>query len=163
MKRFFSFVLVILGLFIFVGCGSGKCCEAIELMGAGDRIHDTYTFANNGVKIKSEGKNVYTIYGSVEKLENAEVKKEFKIDEDISHVVAIKLTAIESDVNKDEVQISANGIRSYDAEHLNGSDYTFIILEAVPDKTVTISVKWNKDAEEINYVIYFASDLKLAE
>ncbi len=161
MKKILCLLLVMFSCFMFASCGNGKCCEAIELMGAGDRIHDTYTFANTGVKIKNEDKNVFTIYGSVEKLDNADVKKEFKIDEDINYVVAIKLTAIDEDVKKDEVQISTNGVRAYDAEHLNGSDYTFIILEAVPDKTITISVKWNKDANEQNYVVYFASDLKL--
>ena len=162
MKKILSFVLAILTVFMFSACGEGKCCDAIELMGAGDRIHDSYTFANNGVKIKNDDKNVYTIYGRVDKLENEAVKKEFKIAEDVTHVVAIKLTAIGVDVNKDEVQISTNGIRSYDAEHLNGSNYTFIILEAVPNKTITISVKWNKNAEELNYVVYFAQDIELA-
>ncbi len=161
MKRFLSLCLIALGLFIFVGCGNGKCCSAIELMGAGDRIHDSYTFANVGVKISSDKNNVYTISGSVEKIDNETVKKEFKIDNDVTHVVAIKLTAIKTKVVKDEVQISVNGSRAYDAEHLNGSDYTFIILEAVPDNTSTISVKWNKDAEELNYVVYFSADLNL--
>jgi len=161
MKRFLSLCLIALGLFIFVGCGNGKCCSAIELMGAGDRIHDSYTFANVGVKISSDKNNVYTISGSVEKIDNETVKKEFKIDNDVTHVVAIKLTAIKTKVVKDEAQISVNGSRAYDAEHLNGSDYTFIILEAVPDNTSTISVKWNKDAEELNYVVYFSADLNL--
>jgi len=89
------------------------------------------------------------------------LEKEFKIDNDVTHVVAIKLTAIKTKVVKDEAQISVNGSRAYDAEHLNGSDYTFIILEAVPDNTSTISVKWNKDAEELNYVVYFSADLNL--
>ena len=80
MKRFLSLCLIALGLFIFVGCGNGKCCSAIELMGAGDRIHDSYTFANVGVKISSDKNNVYTISGSVEKIDNETVKKEFKID-----------------------------------------------------------------------------------
>lgn len=161
MKKLVCILMAVFISFVFAGCGKGKCCEAIELMGAGDRIHDSYTFANTGVKIKNDDKNVYTIYGEVEKLENADVKKEFKIADDVTHVVAIKLTAIDETVKKDEVQISTNGIRAYDAEHLNGSDYTFIILEAVKDKTVTISVKWNKDAEELNYVVYFASDIIL--
>lgn len=161
MKKFLSLVMLCLVSVMFVACGSGKCCEAIELMGAGDRIHDSYTFANTGVKIKSDDKQTYTIYGSIEKLDDAAVKKEFKIDEDITHVVAIKLTAVDTEVDKDNLQISVNGIRSYDAEHLNGSDYTFIILEASKNKTVTITVKWNKDAEEKTYVVYFAEDIEL--
>ena len=96
-----------------------------------------------------------------EKLENAAVKKEFSIADDVNYVVAIKLTAIDSKVNKDEVEISTDGNRAYDAEHLNGSDYTFIILEAVPNKTTTISVRWNKGAEELVYVIYFDKNLEL--
>ncbi len=161
MKKVLSLVLLCFLSVMFVACGSGKCCEAIELMGAGDRIHDSYTFANTGVKIKNDGDNKYTIYGSVEKLENEAVKKEFKIDADVTHVVAIKLTAIDTEVDKDNLSISVNGNRSYDAEHLNGSDYTFIILEASKNKTVTISVKWNKEAEEKTYIVYFAEDLEL--
>lgn len=161
MKKIMSLFLVCLTALMFVSCGKGKCCEAIELMGAGDRIHDSYTFANTGVKIKSDDKQTYTIYGSVEKLENEAVKKEFKIDEDINHIVAIKLSAIDTEVDKDNLQISVNGIRSYDAEHLNGSDYTFILLEAAKNKTVTITVKWNKDAEEKTYVVYFTEDIEL--
>lgn len=160
MRKFFSVLLIFIMTLTLAGCGDEKCCEAIELMGAGDRIHDTYTFANVGTKIKKEN-DIYTIYGEVAPLESEDVKKEFKIDEDVTHVVAIKLTAIETEVKKDEVQISVNGLRAYDAEHLNGSDYTFIILEAVPSQMVTISVKWNKDATELNYVLTFAADLKL--
>ena len=146
MKKILSLCFIFMfSLIIFVGCGSGQSAKAIELMGAGDRIHDSFTFANIGVKIKDDGKNTYTIYGSVEKLENAAVKKEFSIGK----------------VNKDEVEISTDGNRAYDAEHLNGSDYTFIILEAVPDKTTTISVRWNKGAEELVYVIYFDKNLEL--
>jgi hypothetical protein len=161
MKKLLSLFFACLACVLFVGCGSGKCCSAIELMGAGDRIHDTYTFANSGVKIKDDGKNTYTIYGSVDKIYNDAVKKEFDIADDVTHVVALKLSAINSEVKKDEVEISTNGNRAYDAEHLNGSDYTFIIFEAVPNKTTTITVKWNKDAEELVYVIYFDSELTL--
>ena len=162
MKKILSLCFIFMfSLIILVGCGSGQSAKAIELMGAGDRIHDSFTFANIGVKIKDDGKNTYTIYGSVEKLENAAVKKEFSIADDVNYVVAIKLTAIDSKVNKDEVEISTDGNRAYDAEHLNGSDYTFIILEAVPNKTTTISVRWNKDAEELVYVIYFDKNLEL--
>ena len=76
-------------------------------------------------------------------------------------MVAIKLTAIDTAVDKEKLTISVNGIRSYDAEHLNGSDYTFIILEAVKNRTVTITVKWNEQAEEKTYVVYFAEDINL--
>ena len=162
MKKLLSLCFVCLfAIMIFVGCGDGECCKAIELMGAGDRIHDSYTFANVGVKINDDGKNTYTIYGSVDKLDDAAVKEEFDIAEDVTHVVAIKLTAIKTEVKKDEVEISTDGNRAYDAEHLNGSDYTFIILEAVPGKTTNISVKWNKDAEGLNYIVYFDSNLEL--
>ncbi len=161
MKKILSMILACFAMILFVGCGNGECCKAIELMGAGDRIHDSYTFANVGVKIKDDGKNTYTIYGSVDKLENPAVKEEFKIAEDVTHVVAIKLSAIKTQVKKDEVVITTNGNRSYDAEHLNGSDYTFIILEAIPGNTTTITVKWNKDAEELVYVVYFDTNLTL--
>ena len=130
-------------------------------MGAGDRIHDTFTFANTGVKIKTDDDKKFTIYGSVEKLMDENVKKEFDIDEDVTHVVAIKLTAIQDEVDKDKVKISVNGDRAYDAEHLNGSDYTFIILEAAKDRTVTITVKWNENADEKTYVIYFDEEIEL--
>lgn len=160
MKKILSLFLIFICIGVFVGC-NGSCCKAIELMGAGDRIHDTYTFANIGVKISDDGNNTYNISGSVEKLENESVKKEFGIANDVDHVVAIKLTAINSNVNKDEVQISTNGNRTYDAEHLNGSDYTFIILEAVPGKTVTITVKWNAQDEEKVYVVNFDQNLTL--
>lgn len=160
MKRFIYGCLICLMMVVCVGCGE-KSATAIELMGAGDRIHDTYTFANNGVGIKDEGKNVYSITGSVEKLTDEKVRNEFKIAEDISHIVAIKLTAIDEDVVKDEVVIYTNGNEAYDAEHLNGSDYTFVLLEVVPGGSTSISVKWNKDAKEINYVINFSEDIKL--
>ena len=161
MKKVFSLFFICLFCLSFVACGKGKCCEAIELMGAGDRIHDTYTFANTGVKIKTDDDKKFTIYGSVEKLTDDAVKKEFDIDEDVTHVVAIKLTAIDDEVDKDKVKISIDGDRSYDAEHLNGSDYTFIILEAVKDRMVNISVKWNEESEEKNYIVYFDEDIEL--
>ena len=92
---------------------------------------------------------------------DSNVKKEFKIDEDVTHVVAIKLTAIEDEVKKDEVEITVNGSRSYDAEHLNGSDYTFIILEVNRGQTVSIGAKWNSEAEVKNYVINFSEEIEL--
>lgn len=161
MKKVFSLFFICLFCMTLVACGKGKCCEAVELMGAGDRIHDTFTFANTGVKIKTDDDKKFTIYGSVEKLMDENVKKEFDIDEDVTHVVAIKLTAIQDEVDKDKVKISVNGDRAYDAEHLNGSDYTFIILEAAKDRTVTITVKWNENADEKTYVIYFDEEIEL--
>lgn len=161
MKKFISLIFCgIVCLMLCVACSKNEKMKAIELMGAGDRIHDTYTFANTGVEISDE-KNVYTINGSVEKLSDAEVKKEFDIADDVTHVVAIKLSAIDEEVDKKEVQIAVDGVRNYDAEHLNGSTYTYIILEAVPDKTVTITVKWSENSEEKTYIIYFSADLNL--
>lgn len=154
---------LILTFFVSLGFISCKCtgCKAIELMGAGDRIHDTYTFANTGVKIQKLNDVTYEISGSVEKLEDENVKKEFSIAGDVTHIVAIKLTAIDATVDKKNVNIKVDGIRSYDAEHLNGSDYTFIILEAVAGETVTITVKWNSEVKEKVYVINFVNDLVL--
>lgn len=129
-------------------------------MGAGDRIHDSFTFANTGVEIKETEENVYLISGSVEKLESEEVKSEFNIASDIDYVVAIKLSANGKEVIKDKVTISVDGLRSYDAEHLNGSDYTFIILEARKNETVSIKVSWNGTDEE-NYVLKFDENLIL--
>ncbi len=160
MKKFIAYLLSIFMVLSLVSCGCTKC-SAIELMGAGDRIHDSYTFANIGVNINETKENYYEISGSVEQLNSQEVKDEFDIAEDINYVVAIKLTAINCTVDKENVSISVNGIRAYDAEHLNGSDYTFIILEAVPGGTVSISVKWNSDVEEKTYVVHFADDLEL--
>ena len=160
LKYLFVYAMIFFSALNFMSCGCIGC-SAIELMGAGDRIHDSYTFANVGVKIKEEKENYFVISGSVEKLTDSNVKQEFKIDEDIDYVVAIKLTAINSEVDKENVTISVNGIRSYDAEHLNASDYTFVILEAVPGVTVSINVKWNKDAEEKTYFVKFADDLNL--
>lgn len=160
MKKFLSAILMTCLMFVFVGCGSNMK-SAIELMGAGDRIHDSFTFANIGVNIRNNSENVYTISGSVDSLESSEVKKEFDIENDVSHVVAIKLTAVGTQVDKESVEIKTNGIRAYDAEHLNGSNYTFIILEAIPGKTVSISVKWNKDDQEKTYIINFDENLTL--
>lgn len=160
MRNFLCLCLSVLSMFMFVSCGRGKCCSAIELMGAGDKIHDSYTFANTGVKIKEDG-NTYNIYGSVEKLTDEKVKTEFGIKESVSHVVAVKLSAIKSEVKKDEVEIYVNGAENYDAEHLNGSDFTYIIIEAVPSNTVSISVKWNKDMTKLTYILNFDSDLVL--
>ncbi|MBQ8452071.1 MAG: hypothetical protein IJ538_04795 [Clostridia bacterium] len=160
MKKVLNFLFIMLIPILMIGCGCGNGCKAIELTGAGDRIHDSYTFANSGVQINDDG-NVFKIFGSVEKLDDEGVKKEFKIDDDVSHVVAIKLSSIDEDVVKKDVEISVNGVRNYDAEHLNGSDYTFIILEVVPGNTTTISVKWNKDAETKNYAINFDENIEL--
>ncbi len=161
MKKISCFIMVVLCLISCAACSKKNSKSAIELMGAGDRIHDTFTFANTGVEIFNNEKNVYTISGSVEKLEDENVKKEFSINDDVTHVVAIKLSAMDDDVKKQEVQISVDGVRNYDAEHLNGSDYTFIILEAIKNKTVTITVKWNKDAKEKTYIVYFAENIEL--
>lgn len=159
MKKLMSIALMSFCMLYLISCGCSKC-KAIELMGAGDRIHDTYTFANTGVKIKETNENVYEISGSVEKLSDSNVKKEFKIDEDINHVVAIKLTATDTSVDKDKLEIMVNGNRAYDAEHLNGSDYTFIIIEAKPDTSVSITVNWNGESEK-HYIVKFSPDLVL--
>lgn len=160
MKKFSIIIVSLLIIFVFVGCGS-SCSDPIQLMGAGDKIHDSYTFANVGTVIKNDGKNTYTISGSVEKLEDENVKKEFNIAEDVSHVVAIKLCAENDKVVKDEVEIYINGARNYDAEHLNGSHFTYIILEAKQNQTVSISVKWNSKSESKTYILYFSKDLIL--
>lgn len=160
-KRMFSVFLIAVISVVCCACCDGCTVKAIELMGAGDRIHDSYTFANVGTKIKDDGENKYTIYGSVDKLSDENVKTEFKIASDINYIVAIKLTSINTEVVKDEVEIYIDGARNYDAEHLNGSTYTFILLEAKADATATISVKWNSKAETLNYTIYFDSQLEL--
>ena len=137
-------------------------CKDIQLMGAGDRIHDSYTFANNGVKLQDLGENNYEISGSVDYLSDTKVKEEFNISEGVNHVVAIKLSNCSNTVVKeDEVEIQINGVENYDAEHLNGSDYTFIILAAKVGATSTISVKWNKDAQAKVYTIHMSDDLVL--
>ena len=160
MKKIFSIALSILCLITIVGCSQKNSKKDIELMGAGDRIHDTYTFANNGVKIEEKEENVYRIFGSVDKMEDVAVKDEFEIDADVSHVVAVKLSANGRNVVREKVSIKIDGIRSFDAEHLNGSDYTFIILEAVKNKSVAITVSWDGE-NEINYVLMFDENLTL--
>ena len=152
--------LLVIAIFIFAGCSKNEKTSAIELMGAGDRIHDTYTFANNGVKINHSDNN-YVISGSVDKLTDENVKSEFDIENTVSHVVAIKLTAVDSKVVKDEVEIQVDGSRAYDAEHLNGENYTFIILEAVPGQSVSVVAKWSNSDEEKTYIVRFAEDLNL--
>ena len=109
MKKTICWFLCVFALF-FVACGSGHKTNAIELMGAGDQIHDSYTFANNGVTI-SRDNNTYLIGGSVDKLTDEAVKQEFEIADSVTHVVAIKLTAVESDVVKDEVEIDVEAVR----------------------------------------------------
>ncbi len=164
-KNIFMIVLgfAVLGAAIGLAACKDKCKD-IELMGAGDRIHDSYTFANTGVGLTDMGNNKFEITGSIEYLSDSAVKTEFKIPEDVSHVVAIKLTNC-SGVNivKEEVKVEVNGTRNYDAEHLNGSNYTFIILEAKVGATTTISVKWNKDAEPMVYTIKMSDNLVLKE
>lgn len=161
MKKIFSFIIVVMLSFCFVSCAKTKSENAIELMGAGDRIHDTYTFANSGVNISKNENDIYTIFGDVEPLSDAGVKKEFNIDDDVTHIVAIKLTNTKKNTNKDEVEISVNGVRNYDAEHLNGTNYTFILLEALKGKVVTISVKWNGNSQEETYVVNFSENINL--
>lgn len=153
------FVMVFMMMFV-VSCGESDTRKAIELMGAGDRIHDSFTFANVGVEIEEKENNVYRIFGSVEKLQNESIKTEFNIENDVNYVVAIKLSSIDSKVVDDKLKVKVDGVRSYDSEHLNGLDYTFIILEAVKGKTVSISVSWDGE-EELNYIVKFDEDLIL--
>lgn len=162
-KSIFVVLLSIICLGVAVGITACKDdCKDIELMGAGDRIHDTYTFANIGVILTNSGDNNYEISGSVEYLTDQKVKKEFSIAEDINYVVVIKLTNCSStSVDSKEVEIMVDGNRNYDAEHLNGSNYTFIILEAKPNTTTKISVKWNKDADVKEYSIFMKPELQL--
>lgn len=165
-KTILMVVLSVIALGIAVGLTACKKeqCKEIQLMGAGDRIHDSYTFANSGVTLTETGENKFEISGSVDYLSDTAVKNEFDIAEDINHVVVIKLTNCSSAaVVKEEVEIIINGVRNYDAEHLNGSDYTFIILEAIVGSTTTISVKWNKDATPIVYTITMSDELVLKE
>lgn len=161
MKRFIYFALILFVCLSFVACKDNRQTSAIELMGAGDRIHDSFTFANSGVELSDDGDNRYTISGSVQKLNDKAVKSEFGIDEDVSHVVAIKLSAMGENVVSEEVEITVDGLRAYDAEHLNGSNYTFIILDAVASRTLTIKVKWNNKMQQKSYVIHFADNLEL--
>ena len=160
MKKSILVLVMILISGICVACAKNEKTNAIELMGAGDKIHDSYTFANEGVVLTKEDEN-YLISGSVYALNDEAVKKEFDIAEDVAHVVAVKLTAIESEVVADEVEINVNGTRAYDAEHLNGFNYTYIILEAVPSDEVVINVKWSANAEEKTYIIKYNQDLLL--
>ncbi len=160
MKKIFTLILSIMLLCLVAACTKVEEKKDIELMGAGDRIHDSYTFANTGVKIEEKENNVYRIYGEIEKLENNDVKKEFHINESVSHVVVLKLSANGKEVNKEKVLIKIDGVESYDAEHLNGDDYTFIILQVIKGTTVSITVSWN-GVDETNYVIMFDENLIL--
>lgn len=159
MRKFLSVIFSLICLMVCIGC-SGSKTKAIELMGAGDKIHDTFTFANIGVEIKEVDESSYEISGNVEKLTDENVKDEFDIDADVTHVVAIKLTAIDSTVVEEKVKVYIDGSRAYDAEHLNGSNYTFIILEANPSATVTISVLWDGENEK-TYSVKFNENLVL--
>lgn len=157
-KKFIGIFLFILAM-ITISCSSMKTND-IELMGAGDRIHDSYTFANTGVELDYDGDDVYTVSGSVEKLTDESVKEEFNIASDIDYVVAIKLSANGRDVVKDKVTIKVNGVRSYDAEHLNGSDYTFVLLEVKVGGSVSINVSWNGEDTK-DYILKFSDNLIL--
>lgn len=164
MKKFI-FVVAISAVCIASAIGLTACknkCKDISLMGAGDRVHDSYTFANTGVTLKDLGDNKFEINGSVDYLSDDAVKQEFGIAENINHVIAIKLQNCDNtNVVADEVVIEVNGVENYDAEHLNGTDYTFIILEAKVGSTTTISVKWSAKAETKVYTIYMADSLQL--
>jgi len=160
MKRIFVMVMCFALLVVASACSEKNTKKDIELMGAGDKIHDTFTFANLGVELKEKEDNVYEISGSVEKLEDENVKDEFDIDEDVNNVVAVKLSANGREVVKDKVSIKVNGVRNYDAEHLNGDDHTFVILEAVKGKSVSIEVSWNGIDDE-SYVIQFNENLTI--
>lgn len=160
MKKYFIAIYAFIFGIVLVSCSNNCCKNEIELMGAGDRIHDSYTFANVGVSIEREDESSYLISGSVEKFEDEKVKKEFSIDEDVTHLVAIKLSANGAEVEKDKVKITVDGVRNYDAEHLNGSDYTFIILEAKVGSSISIKVAWNGEDEK-DYNIKFDDNLLL--
>ena len=162
-KSIFIFILSAVCLSVAIGLTACKEeCKEIQLMGAGDRIHDSYTFANNGVTLTDKGDNKFEISGSVDYLSDNLVKEEFDIAEDVNHVVALKLTNCSStSVVANEVEIKVDGNRNYDAEHLNGTDYTFIILEAKANSTTTITVKWNASAQPKVYTIYMSQDLTL--
>ena len=163
-RRIFMFALVAVlfaGGIALASCGKKECKE-VQLMGAGDRIHDSYTFANTGVVLTKTAENQFEISGRVKYLADARVKEEFDIDADVNHVVALKICNCSgNETKKDEVQITIDGVRNYDAEHLNGDDYTFVILEAVPGNLTTIKVKWNSTMQEITYKIKMADDLIL--
>ena len=160
MKKLWFIVLGFILPIVLVSCGQMNTRKDIELMGAGDRIHDTFTFANIGVNIKQKEENIYEISGSVEKLEDETIKEEFDIESDVNHVVAIKLSSNGKDVDETKMKVSVDGVRAYDAEHLNGKDHTFIILEAVKGKSVSITVSWN-GVDENNYVLVFNENLIL--
>lgn len=160
MKRIFVMVMCFALVVAISACSEKNTKMDIELMGAGDRIHDTFTFANIGVELKEKEDNVYVISGSVEKLEDENVKQEFKIEEDVDNVVAIKLSANGRVVEKEKISVKVDGVRNYDAEHLNGEDYTFVILEAVKGKAVSIEVSWNGVDVE-SYVIQFSENLTI--
>ena len=116
-KLWFMFFGLILPI-VLVSCGKVNTRKDIELMGAGDRVHDTFTFANLGVEIKEKENNIYEISGSVERINDEKIKKEFEIDEDVQNVVAIKLSANGNEVKKEKVEISINGVRSYDENYI---------------------------------------------
>ena len=159
---FFALSIISITAAITLAACKNDECKDIQLMGAGDRIHDSYTFANTGVELTDKGDNSYEISGSVEYLSSQAVKSEFNIDADVNHVIAIKVSnCSNTSVVESEVEIEVNGVRNYDAEHLNGSNYTFVILEAKVGATTTISVKWNASAEPMVYTIYMSEDLEL--
>lgn len=160
MKKIFMMLMCFALVVAISACSEKNTKMDIELMGAGDRIHDTFTFANIGVELKEKEDNVYEISGSVEKLEDENVKQEFKIEEDVDNVVAIKLSANGRVVEKEKISVKVDGVRNYDAEHLNGEDYTFVILEAVKGKAVSIEVSWNGVDVE-SYVIQFSENLTI--
>lgn len=160
MKKLWCIIFGFLLPVIMVACGTNNTKKDIELMGAGDRIHDTFTFANIGVELKEKENNVYEISGSVEKIDNEKIKEEFEIDADVNNVIAIKLSANGKPVIKEKMSVKINGVRYYDAEHMNGSDYTFIVLEAVKNKTASIVVSWNGE-DENSYVLQYSENLIL--
>ena len=160
MKRLWCVVFGFILPIIMVACGVTSTRKDIELMGAGDRIHDTFTFANIGVELEEKEDNVYVISGSVEKIDSEKIKEEFEIDDDVNNVVVIKLSANGKPVVKEKVSIKISGVRYYDAEHMNGSDYTFVVLEAVKNRTVSVVVSWDGE-DECSYVIQYAEDLIL--
>lgn len=160
MRKIISLLCSFIAMLALISCSKVEEKKDIELMGAGDRIHDTYTFANTNVKIEEKEENVYRIFGEVDRLDDVNVKDEFDIDNEVNHVVAIKLSANGRKVVEDKVTIKIDGVRSYDSEHLNGSDYTFVILEAVENQSISITVSWNGE-EEDNYIIHFDENLIL--
>ena len=115
MKKIFS---IIFCLFLAVGmiACTGEKTKAVELMGAGDKIHDSFTFANIGVNLEEIDENIYEISGSVERMDDKKIKDEFEIDEDVTNVVALKLNAVDVTVVKEKVKVYVDGGRVYDAE-----------------------------------------------